>query len=47
MEPSESKFFDAETDSRQVTIRRSDFPKVRDATVEVTEFREGLAPKKV
>ena len=47
VQPSESKFFNAENDSRQVTIRRSDFPKVGDATVEVTEYREGLAPKKV
>jgi hypothetical protein len=34
-------------ETKEVVIKRSDYSNIKDATVEITESRQGLAPKKI
>lgn len=45
--PSKEISCEKKSETTEIVIKRSEYPNIKDATVEVTEYKEGLPPKSV
>lgn len=47
IEASSQVIYDGGKETKEFTIKRSDYPNIKDAAIEITEIKKGLPPKKV